>query len=131
MKKFIINEQGNVLFDTETQEISSIDSAREAISRIWVVEEPMTVVCDTKKAKYELTAKKGDIIIKFYDFDFPFPVVLAKSKDWVKNINAYDEKMRKLNEKMHKDMEERLDKKDANLNDPASCECDCNACCPA
>ena len=102
MKKFIINEQGNVLFDTETQEISSIDSAREAISRIWVVEEPMTVVCDTKKAKYELTAKKGDIIIKFYDYDYPFPVVIAKSKDWIKNINTYDEKMRKAMDELSK-----------------------------
>lgn len=125
MKKFIINEQGNVLFDTETQEISSIDSAREAISRIWVVEEPMTVVCQTKKAKYELTAKKGDIIIKFYDCDFPFPVVIAKSKDWVKNINTYNEKMRKA-------MEERFaKKKEADLSDPVSCECTCDACCPA
>lgn len=123
MKKFIINEQGNILFDTETQEISSFDSAREAISRIWVVEEPMTVVCDTKKAKYELTAKKGDIIVKFYDYDYPFPVVLVKSKDWVKNINAYHEKMQKAMEK--------LSKKEADLNDPVPCECDCNSCCPA
>lgn len=122
MKKFIVNEQGNVLFDTETQEISSIDSAREAISRIWVVEEPMTVVCQTKKAKYELNAKKGDIIIKFYDSDFLFPVVIAKSKDWVKNINTYNEKMRKA-------MEERFAKKEADLSDPVSCECD--ECCPA
>ena len=124
MKKFIIGEQGSVLFDTETQEISSLESKREAISRIWVVEEPMTIVCQTKRANYELNAKKGDIIIKFYDYDYPFPVVLVKSKDWVKNINTYDEKMRKV-------MEERLAKKDADLSDPVSCECDCNTCCPA
>jgi hydroxymethylpyrimidine pyrophosphatase-like HAD family hydrolase len=119
MKKFIINEQGNILFDTETQEISSIDSAREAISRIWVAEEPMTIVCDTKRAKYELAAKKGDIIIKFYDYDYPFPVVIAKSKDWVKNIDAFNKEM----EKRRKETEKR--------EDPAPCEGDCDMCCPA
>lgn len=119
MKKFIINEQGNVLFDTETQEISSIDSAREAISRIWVVEEPMTVVCDTKKAKYELAAKKGDIIIKFYDYNYPFPVVIAKSKDWVKNIDSFN-----------KEMEKSLNLKKMETDPEAPCEAEscCKAC---
>lgn len=99
MKKFIINDNGSVIFDTEAEELSSLDSSREGISRIWLMKEPMTIVCQYGDNKYELNAKKGDIVIKFYDNDFPFPVVIAKSKDWAKNIETYDKVMQKRKEK--------------------------------
>lgn len=99
MKKFIINNQGSVVFDTETEEISSLDSAREGISRIWLMKEPMTIVCQMGDNKYELNAKKGDVVIKFYESDFPFPVIIAKSKEWVKNLEAYDKAMQARKEK--------------------------------
>lgn len=97
-KKFIINNQGSVVFDAETEEISSLECAREGISRIWLIKEPMTVVCQIGDKKYELNAKKGDIVIKFYDTDYPFPVVIVKSKDWVKNLDVYEKGMQKRKE---------------------------------
>jgi hydroxymethylpyrimidine pyrophosphatase-like HAD family hydrolase len=103
MKKFVINNQGSVIFDTEAEEISSLDSSREGISRIWLMKEPMTIVCQICDNKYELNAKKGDIVIKFYDSDFPFPVVIAKSKEWVKNLEAYDKAMQERKEKWAKE----------------------------
>lgn len=103
MKKFIINNNGSVIFDSETEELSTLDSAREGISRIWVMKEPMMIVCQNGDNKYELNAKKGDIVIKFYDDDFPFPVVIAKSKEWVKNLEAYNKAMQKRKEKWAKE----------------------------
>ena len=75
---------------------------------------------EAKKAKYELTAKKGDIIIKFYDYAYPFPVIIAKSKDWVKNIEFYN-----------KTMEESLKKTNVKSEDPCEAEGCCDVCCPA
>lgn len=91
MKKFIITTNGSVGFDTETEEIFSLDSKREAISRIWIAEEPMTIIVKRYNKDYTLNAKKNDIIISFYDDTFENPVVVVKSKDWVKNIEAYEE----------------------------------------
>lgn len=92
MKKFIIADGGSVCFDPETEEISTINSKREGISRIWIAEEPMTVTVKKFDKDYELQAKKGDIIISFYDDTFPSPAIIVKSKDWVKNIEAYEKK---------------------------------------
>jgi len=90
MKKFIITDSGSVCFDPETEEISTVNSRREGISRIWIAEEPMTVAVKKFGKEYELQAKKGDIIISFYDETFPSPAIIVKSKDWVKNIETYD-----------------------------------------
>ena len=115
MKKFIINNQGSVVFDAETEEISSLDSAREGISRIWVMNEPMTIVCQMYGKNYELNAKKGDIVIKFYDDSYPFPVVIAKSKEWTKNLDAYEKAIQKRKEEWAKEKQ---------------CE-NCDACAPS
>lgn len=106
MKKFLINNSGSIIFDSETEELSTLDSTREGISRIWLMKEPMTIVYQYGDNKYELNAKKGDIVIKFYDSDFPFPVVIAKSKEWVKNLEAYDKVMQERKEKWAKEQNE-------------------------
>lgn len=106
MKKFLINNSGSIIFDSETEELSTLDSTREGISRIWLMKEPMTIVCQCGDNKYELNAKKGDIVIKFYDNDFPLPVVIAKSKEWVKNLEAYDKVMQERKEKWAKEQNE-------------------------
>jgi len=92
MKKFIITTNGSVGFDTDTEEIFSLDSKREAISRIWIAEEPMTIIVKRYDKDYTLNAKKNDIIISFYDETFENPVIVVKSKDWVKNIETYEKK---------------------------------------
>lgn len=117
MKKFIISDSGNVCFDPETEEISTINYRREGISRIWIAEEPMTVVVKKYGKEYELQAKKGDIIISFYEDTFPNPAIVVKNKDWVKNIETYEKKQAEYEAK-----------RKAECNECAICDvCECAA----
>lgn len=116
MKKFIIANDGYVGLDSETNEIFTLESQREAISRIFRAEEPMTVVVKRGDKDYEVTAKKDDLIIAFYDSSYDFPVIVVKSKDWVKNLKEYEKKLQKQKEEWAK--------KNADCKE---CEC-CAAC---
>lgn len=93
MKKLIIGNSGSVIFDPEVEEISDAPSQREAISRIYLVEEPMEVVVKRNDKNYTMTAKKDDLVIKFYDQDYEYPAIVVRSKDWTKNIKGYNKKM--------------------------------------
>lgn len=102
MKKFIISDNGSVGFDTETEEIFSLDTQREGISRIFMAQEPMTVTVKKMGKEYEMSAKKDDLIIVFYDSDFDLPAIVVKSKDWVKNLKNYEKTLQKRKEEWAK-----------------------------
>ena len=102
MKKFIISDNGCVGLDLETEEIFSLDTQREGISRIFMTQEPMTVTVKKNGKEYELTAKKDDLIITFYDSDFDYPVIIVKNKEWVKNLKNYEKLMQKRKEEWAK-----------------------------
>lgn len=103
MKKFIISNSGSIGIDTETEEIFSLDTQREAISRIFMATEPMDVVVKRDGKDYEMKAKKDDLIIVFYDGDFDYPVISVKSKDWVKNLKNYEKNLQKRKEEWAKE----------------------------
>lgn len=98
MKKFIVADSGSVGIDTETEEVFSLETQREAISRIYMAQEPMTIVVKRYGKEYELNANKNDIIISFYDADFDKPVIVVSNEDWINNLNVYNEKMQKRKE---------------------------------
>jgi hypothetical protein len=98
MKKFIVADGGYVGLDTETNDIFTLESQREAISRIFRAEEPMTVVVKRGDKDYEINAKKDDLIVVFYDSSYEFPAIVVKSKDWVKNLKEYEVRQQKQKE---------------------------------
>lgn len=98
MKKYIITNDGSIGFDPETEEIFNLPSCREAISRIFMVDEPVEIVVDRHDKKYTLSAKKDDLVIVFYEEFFPMPVIVVKNKDWAKNIKDYKKKVQKEKE---------------------------------
>ena len=109
MKKFIITDNGSVGIDTENENIFSLDTQREAISRIFMAQEPMTITVKKYDKEYELSAKKDDLIISFYDNDFDYPVIIVKSKDWVKNLKNYEKNLQKRKEEWAKNKCEECD----------------------
>lgn len=94
---------GNVAFDPETDEVIGLESERESISRIYLAKEPMHVVYQIGETHKEFDVKKDDIIIKFYERTFENPVVVVKSKDWVKNLKKYNEQQQKIAEEWAKE----------------------------
>lgn len=92
---YIGNNSGAIVFDKEADRVSSIENKREAISRIMLAEEPMHVVYEDGSVRDEFDVEKDDIIIKFYDYDFPHKAIKITSKEWLENIRSYDERQKK------------------------------------
>lgn len=93
MKTMFIKEGINMTVDTETNEISSISSAREAIQRIYVAPEPMHVIYQSGKHREEADVEKNDVIVTFYTDEFDRRMIVVKSEEWTKNIEAYEKRM--------------------------------------
>lgn len=109
-----------VSFDTETEEINSVDYMNSRVDWMYNVPADGTVIMnDVEKA-----VKKGDIVIKFYrtnDYK-QNPYVVIRSKEWKQNLDA----ARKFEEERQKEYE------NAKLNKLASCEnCCCDECAAA
>lgn len=98
MKTLYINGSGYVGVDTEENTTFSINAAREAISRIFLLEENMHIVYDRGEKHYEMDGKKGDILVTFYENSFSKPAVLVKSKDWVSNLKNWEKEQQKQKE---------------------------------
>lgn len=99
MKTMYIREGINMTVDTDTNEIGSIPSAREAIQRIYVSPEPMHVVYQSGKHKEEADVEKNDIVVTFYENEFDRRMIVLKSEEWVSLIDNYEKKMQEQKEK--------------------------------
>lgn len=98
MKTLFVNNGGNMTVDTETNEIGSLNSCREAISRIYMIEENMNVIVKNGDKNLILKAEAGDLLVVFYENSFETPAVLVKNKEWKDNIEGYNRKMQKEKE---------------------------------
>lgn len=93
MKTFYIAEcgSGHVIFDDETKELSGLESQREAISRIWIAPEDMKILHTKENGeKKSFDVKKGQLIVRFYEDDFPHRIIVVDSKEWLENITVYN-----------------------------------------
>lgn len=118
MKTMFIKEGVNMTVDLNTNEISSIPSAREAIQRIYVAPESMHVIYQTGKHREEADVEKDDVIVTFYTDEFDKRMIVVKSEEWTKNLEGYEKRMEEARAK--------LSENDAN----PTC-CDCENCCKA
>lgn len=120
MKTMFIKEGTNMTVNLETNEISSIPSAREAIQRIYVAPEPMHVIYQSGQHREEADVEKDDVIVTFYTDEFDKRMIVVKSEEWIKNLEGYEKRM-----------EEIRSKAEANVKcaDP-SCE-NCQSCYPS
>lgn len=105
MKKLIFTNNGHVGFDPETEEVFSLESDREGISRIFLMKEPMDIMYRRKDKAYNVSAEKDDVVVVFYEDTFEYPVVIAKSKEWAKNLKKYNERLQKQKEEWAKKKE--------------------------
>lgn len=91
MKTLYLTNGSGMYIDTENNTVDKAQGEIERISRIYLMSEPTHIVFGEGEYKRELDAKKDDIVIVFYNrTDFKEQIVIAKSKDWVANIKAYN-----------------------------------------
>lgn len=93
MKTLFIRDGMNMTVDPETNEISSVSSAREAIQRIYVAPEPMHVIYQSGQRREEADVEKNDVIVTFYTDEFDKRMIVVKSEEWTKNIEGYEKRM--------------------------------------
>ena len=121
---YLTNSSANIAVDMDTDEVSSLQNLdRYNIRNIYYAEEPMHVVyngvaTDGTETKEEVDAKKGDIIVVFYNDRFNKKVLTTiKNKAWVENIKN----RQKIEQK---EREEWAKKKcDSNLTETPCCDC--------
>ena len=120
MKTLYLTTGTGMYIDTENNTVDKAYGEIERISRIYLMSEPTHIVFGEGEYSRELDAKKDDLVIVFYNWDeFKERVVIAKSKDWVANIKAYNkaEQERKEEWAAKQKCNERCE----------SCDC-CNTC---
>jgi len=120
MKTMFIKEGINMTVDFDTNEVSSIPSAREAIQRIYVAPEQMHVIYQTGKHREEADVEKNDVIVTFYTDEFDKRMIVVKSEEWIKNLESYEKRMEEARLKNAEAMGQNID--------GPSC-CDCENCC--
>ena len=90
---------------------------RQGVDYVLMVDEDCTVKCGgvTKEAE------AGDIVVKFYEDQYPNKFIIVKNEEWKQNILAYRESNQKQKEEWAK-----------SKNNSCVCECkDCDQSCPS
>lgn len=90
MKTTYITNTGKVTLD-ENNVPMPFDSSRNGIDYVYMVNEDQKIVYKRGNANVELEAKAGDIIVAFYENQFPNRAIVISSKEWAENIKAYEE----------------------------------------
>lgn len=102
MKTLYLTETGRIIIDPEKSEAFPMECDREAIRNVYLINGPMHVVYSSGEKKKEFDVNENDIVIEFYERDFPNPLVVANSSEWVDNIKAYRTKQQKIKEEWAK-----------------------------
>lgn len=123
MKTLLITKSNYmVCVDPESMNVEDVEYAREAISRIVRIKED----CSVKSGEEVIEAKSGDILITFYDKEFPNRFVIVRSKEWTENLDAYEKAMERYR---NKNLAERVS--DIINEAPTCCAADDTDCCDA
>ena len=86
---YLASNGANICIDDEQKTAEWIDSAREAIQRIYLAKEPMHVVYTAGDYKRELDVEENDLIVTFYTDDFENRIINVKNEDWVNNLKNW------------------------------------------
>lgn len=122
MKTLLITKSNYIVcVDPESMNAEDVEFAREAISRIVRIKED----CLIKSGEKELEAKSGDILVTFYEREFPNRFVLVRSKEWAENLDVYEKQMESYRTKSAAEkISDMLDKAPTCCATDATADCD-------
>lgn len=122
---YLTGSSANIWVDPETDEVGKLESEdRYELRSVYYIEEPMHVVYQCGEKHEEIDAKKGEILLVFYDNRFTKYVLdTVRTKQWVANIKN----RRKIEQKEREEWASGQLKKIAD-NEIPTCDC-CDAAC--
>ena len=88
MNTLYISRTGRIMLD-ENNNPKPFDRSRASIDDIFFIKEDTKVVFDRGEYKAELEAKAGDIVVTFYEEQFPNRVIVVNNEQWKENLEAY------------------------------------------
>lgn len=85
---YLTGSSANIWVDPETDEVGKLESEdRYDIRSVYYIEEPTHVVYQCGEKREEIDAKKGEILLVFYDNKYnKFVLDTIRTKQWVANI---------------------------------------------
>lgn len=115
---YLTGSSANIWVDPEEQETGTLRCYdKYDIRNIYYIEEPMHVIYQCGEYREEIDAKKGELLIVFYDNQYnKYILDTIRTKQWVANIKN----RLKLEQKEKEEWAKRAQDK---------CE-DCDICCP-
>ena len=120
---YLTDSSTNIVVDKDTDFVGTLRSEdRYNIRNVYYIEEPVHVVYQSGEIKEEIDAKKGEILILFYNDRFnKYHLDTIRTKRWAANIkNRLEIEQKEKEEWAAKNAE-------ANVSAPCcDCECACN-----
>lgn len=89
MNTLYITSNSKLLLD-ENLSPHTIYGDRVAINNIYLLKEDTDIVYCYKDEKKTLHGKAGDIVVTFYEDDFPNKAIIISSEEWKNNIETYN-----------------------------------------
>ena len=89
MNTLYISRTGRIMLD-ENNNPKPFDRSRASIDDIFFIKEDTKVVFDRGEYKAELEAKAGDIVVTFYEEQFPNKVIVVNNEQWKENLETYE-----------------------------------------
>lgn len=120
---YLTQSSANIFVDPEENTVGSLTTEdRYDIRSIYYMEEPMHVVYESGERKEEIDAKKGDILLVFYNNKYnKYILDTIKSKQWSANIKN----RRKMEQKAKEEWAAKQAAKESTEDIPC---CDCAEC---
>ena len=89
MNTLYISRTGRIMLDKNNNP-KPFDRSRASIDDVFFIKEDTKVVFDRGEYKAELEAKAGDIVVTFYEEQFPNKVIVVNNEQWKENLEAYE-----------------------------------------
>lgn len=98
MNTLYITRGGRVMLDQDNNPVNT-SSDRVAINDIYLLNEDTKIISfDKDNNKIEKTGKAGDLVISFWENEFPHRIIVVSNDEWKENIETYNTEEQKRKE---------------------------------
>ena len=82
-------DSGRVMLD-DNNNPSSVSRSRNSIEDVYLIKEDTKVIFKRGEHEYEVEAKAGNIVIVFYEKEFPNKMIVVDNEQWKENLETYE-----------------------------------------
>lgn len=120
---YVTDSSTNIWVDKEADEVGRLDCVdRYEIRNAYYIEEPMHVVYQCGERREEIDAKKGDMLLVFYNNRYnKYILDTVRTKQWAANVKH----RRKLEQKEKEEWAKKNAGQDLTAEPCCDCKCEC------